>query len=81
MITMYTKTNCPYCDRAKSLLESRGVEYTTIDVSEDPAARQVLVDRGLRTVPQIYNKETHLPGGYQGLADMSPEEFDQKVRN
>ena len=81
MITMYTKPNCPYCDRAKSLLESRGVEYTMIDVSVDPAARQVLVNQGLRSVPQIYNNDTHIPGGYQGLVDMSPEEFDQKVRN
>jgi glutaredoxin 3 len=73
-LTVYTKDNCPFCDRAKALLESRGVEFTTINVGEQPDAREFLVDQGLRSVPQIFNGTTLLQGGYQGLA-AQPEEF------
>ena len=68
MITVYSKSNCPFCDRAKALLESKGVGYKTISVEEDHDARQHLLDMGLRSVPQIFNGTTLLPGGYQGLA-------------
>jgi glutaredoxin len=73
-LTVYTKNNCPFCDRAKSLLESRGVAYNTINLEEQPDARDFLVDQGLRSVPQIFNGTTLLQGGYQGLA-AQPEEF------
>lgn len=80
MITVYSKPQCPFCDRAKQLLESRGVEYTVIDVSETPEAREYLVAQGLRSVPQIYRGTTLIPGGYQGLAGLSEEEFNNKVK-
>jgi glutaredoxin len=68
MITVYSKSNCPFCDRAKALLESKGVEYKTVSIEEDQDARQHLLDMGLRSVPQIFNGTTIIPGGYQGLA-------------
>ena len=74
MLTVYTKNNCPYCDRAKALLESRGVEYNTINLEDQPDARDFLVNQGLRSVPQIFNGTTLLPGGYQGIAGQ-PEDF------
>jgi glutaredoxin len=74
MLTVYTKNNCPYCDRAKALLESRGVEYNAINLEDQPDARDFLVNQGLRSVPQIFNGTTLLPGGYQGIAGQ-PEEF------
>jgi glutaredoxin 3 len=74
MLTVYTKNNCPYCDRAKALLENRGITYQTINLEEQPDAREFLVDQGLRSVPQIFNGTTLLQGGYQGLA-AQPEEF------
>ena len=73
-LTVYTKNNCPFCDRAKSLLESRGVAYNTINLEQQPDARDFLVDQGLRSVPQIFNGTTLIQGGYQGLA-AKPEEF------
>jgi glutaredoxin len=73
-LTVYTKNNCPFCDRAKTLLESRGVAYNTINLEQQPDARKFLVDQGLRSVPQIFNGTTLLQGGYQGLA-AQPEEF------
>jgi glutaredoxin len=68
MLTVYSKSNCPFCDRAKVLLENKGIAYTTISVEEDPDARQHLLDMGLRSVPQIFNGTTLIQGGYQGLA-------------
>jgi glutaredoxin len=79
MIKVYSKPNCQFCDMSKQLLESRGVAYESIDITQDPEARQMLVDAGFRSVPQIYNGTHHIPGGYQGLAGMSPEEFREKV--
>jgi glutaredoxin len=74
MITVYSKNNCPFCDRAKALLESKGIEYTVVNIEETPDARELLVDQGLRSVPQIFNDGVLLAGGYQGLAGR-PEEF------
>lgn len=68
MLTVYSKSNCPFCDRAKALLESKGVEYKTVSIEEDQDARQHLLDMGLRSVPQIFNGTTLIQGGYQGLA-------------
>jgi glutaredoxin 3 len=80
MITIYTKTDCQFCDMAKALLESRGVEYRTVNVSEQSEARDFLVENGHRSVPQIFRGTTHIPGGYQGIAGMSEEEFNTKVK-
>ena len=74
MITVYSKNNCPFCDRAKALLESKGVEYKVVNIEETTDAREFLVDQGLRSVPQIFNDGVLLAGGYQGLAGR-PEEF------
>ena len=73
MIKVYSKNNCPFCDRAKSLLESKGVAYEAINIEEHPDAREFLVDQGLRSVPQIFKGTTLLPGGYQGLAGKDEE--------
>ena len=73
-LTVYTKDNCPFCDMAKALLESKGVEFTTVNVSEKSEARDFLIEIGLRSVPQIFNGTTLIQGGYQGLA-AKPEEF------
>ena len=73
-LTIYTKDDCPYCDMAKALMESRGIEYTTVNVAVLTEARDYLVEQGLRSVPQIFNGTTLIPGGYQGLA-AKPEEF------
>jgi glutaredoxin len=73
-LTVYTKDDCPFCDMAKALLESKGIEYTAVNVSTHPDARDYLVEQGLRSVPQVFNGTTLIQGGYQGLAS-KPEEF------
>jgi thioredoxin reductase (NADPH) len=67
-ITMYTKSWCPYCDRAKRLLAEKGQRWTEIDVEDDPARRDEMVRRsGRTTVPQIWIGEQHV-GGFDDLA-------------
>ena len=77
MLTVYSKNNCPNCVRAKSLLESRGVAYTEVNIETDPDARQMLLDKGLRSVPQIFHDYELLPGGFDGLAKQSNNFFQQ----
>ena len=67
-VTMYHKTWCPYCQRAKQLLDSKGVtDIEMIDIEAEPAQRDVMIERtGRRTVPQIYVGDTHV-GGHDDL--------------
>lgn len=66
MIEVFGKPNCSYCERAKQLLEAKGIEYEYIDVSEDDDALAFLMDNGFKTVPQCYDGKTHI-GGYTEL--------------
>ena len=75
MITVYSKNNCPFCDRAKALLESKEVPFKVIKMEDEPSAREFLMDQGLRSVPQIFKDGVLLPGGYQGLASKDEEFF------
>lgn len=62
-ITIYTKPYCPYCIRAVSLLEQKGVSYTEIDAAFDPDKRQEMMRRsGRATFPQIFVGEQHIGG-------------------
>ena len=76
MITMYSKNNCPFCDRAKALLESKEVPFKVINIEEQPEHRETLIDLGLRSVPQIFKDGVLLPGGYQGLAGKDDNFFN-----
>lgn len=73
-LTVYTKTHCPFCDRVKELLDRRGVQYTAVCVDNNADALEFLQDQGLRSVPQVFDGTTLLPGGFQGLA-AQPELF------
>jgi glutaredoxin 3 len=62
-VMIYTTPVCPYCMRAKRLLQKKGVAYEEIDVAGDDAAREQLAERtGLQTVPQIFIGEEHVGG-------------------
>ncbi len=63
-VTLYTTPICPYCVAAKRLLDSKGVEYTDIDVMANPDLRAEMMQRagGRHTVPQIFVGETHVGG-------------------
>ncbi|SEH13342.1 glutaredoxin 3 [Sphingopyxis sp. YR583] len=63
-IEVFTKFFCPYCSRAKALLDRKGVEYQEIDLTTDRAGFDAMVSRagGARTVPQIFIDGKHIGG-------------------
>lgn len=68
-ITIYTKAFCPYCVRAKRLLDQKSASYVEIDISMGGPKRQEMIQRanGRTTVPQIFIGDTHV-GGSDDLA-------------
>ncbi len=65
---MYSTAWCPYCVRAKSLLERKGLAFREIRVDENPAERDTMLARsgGRRSVPQIFIGDRHV-GGFDEL--------------
>ena len=67
-VKMYSTRFCPYCIRARMMLESKGIEFEDIGVDGDPERRREMMElSGRRTVPQIWVGDTHV-GGYDDLA-------------
>ena len=67
-IEIYSKKTCPYCDRAKQLLDQKGVTYTEIRIDEHPDRLEEMLRRaeGRRTVPEIFINDK-LIGGFDDL--------------
>jgi glutaredoxin 3 len=65
---MYSTGWCPYCDRARALLQRKGVTFSEIKVDEDATSRDLMLKRsgGRRTVPQIFIGDRHV-GGFDDL--------------
>lgn len=63
-VEIYTKTFCPYCWRAKQLLDAKGLKYREISVDFGGEVRQQMIERanGRTTVPQIFIREHHVGG-------------------
>lgn len=63
-VEIYTKDYCPYCTKAKLLLDQLGVAYTEIDLQQEPARMDELQMRrpGARTVPQIFINDEGIGG-------------------
>jgi glutaredoxin 3 len=63
-IDIYTQFGCPYCARAKQLLQAKGAEYREIDAPGGSTGRTEMQQRapGSRTVPQIFIGGAHVGG-------------------
>lgn len=63
-ITIYTKSWCGYCTRAKALLARKGAEFREVEISDDPSLRDEMIARagGRHTVPQIFIGDVHVGG-------------------
>jgi len=63
-VEIYTWTSCPFCIRAKALLDKKGVEYTEYVLDEDEPGRAKMAQRanGRRSVPQIFINDQHIGG-------------------
>jgi glutaredoxin 3 len=62
-IEIYTKPYCPYCERAKTLLKTKGAAYSEVIASNDPDLRKLMIERsGRSTFPQIFIDGLHIGG-------------------
>lgn len=70
-IEIYTTPFCPYCQRAKTLLAKKNIDFVEYDVSSTPNARQEMQERsgGRRTVPQIFVDGRHV-GDSDGIVSL-----------
>jgi glutaredoxin 3 len=70
-IEIYTWSRCPFCIRAKALLDRKGVDYTEYCIDGDEEARDEMTQRanGKRSLPQIFINDRHI-GGCDDLYDL-----------
>lgn len=73
-VEIYTTPLCPYCWRAKRLLERRGVAYREVDLWREPGRRGEMIARagGRTTVPQVFIDGRGI-GGSDELAALEAE--------
>ena len=71
-VVVYTTALCPYCTRAKQLLEKKGAHYQEIRVDQDPEQLSEMMTRsnGRRSVPQIFIGNRHV-GGFDELSELN----------
>lgn len=66
-VVMYTTQFCPFCERARMLLQRRGIDFEDIGVDGNPQLRREMEEKsGSSTVPQIWIGNQHI-GGYTEL--------------
>jgi glutaredoxin 3 len=66
-VTVYSTEPCSFCSRVKGLLQSRGVPFTEVNLSKDPAGRMELVNKtGMMSFPQVLIGD-RLVGGFAEL--------------
>lgn len=70
-VEIYTTTVCPYCVKAKRLLDAKDVDYIEHNLTGKDAEREELVKKsgGMRTVPQIFINGRHI-GGCDNLYEL-----------
>lgn len=62
-ITLYSNSWCPFCRKAKMLLDHKNAPYNEINIDAVTGARQEMIQRSGRTsVPQIFINEQHIGG-------------------
>lgn len=73
-VVIYTRATCPYCIRAKRLLEMRGARFEEFDINREPERRAEMIGRagGRTTVPQIFIGGRHI-GGCDDLFELEME--------
>lgn len=73
MVTIYTKNYCPYCVKAKTLLNSLNIPYEEHDITDTPEKIEELSKKsGFKTVPQIFVGDKCL-GGYSDIEQLYQE--------
>jgi len=80
-VEIYTTMFCPYCARAKALLQKKGASYTEYDIEAETALRDEMIQRagGRRTVPQIFIDGAHIGGSDELAALDRAGQLDAKL--
>ena len=80
-VVIYTTAACPYCIRARNLLDKKGVGYTDIRIDDRPDLRPEMEQKagGRTSVPQIFIDDFHV-GGFDDMAELDIDgELDQRL--
>ncbi len=80
-VILYTTAHCPYCVRARHLLDKKGVEYTDIRIDDQPNLRPEMEQKagGQTSVPQIFIDDFHV-GGFDDMAELDIDgELDERL--
>ena len=75
---VWSKPMCPFCDKAKNLLKTKGIEYEERNIAHGTWTVQQLQEAvpGVRTVPQIFVDDAYV-GGYQELKTLLEKESNE----
>ena len=80
-VTVYTTSYCPYCFRAKRLLEQKNIPFQEIDITENPEQRKKLEKKtGWMTVPMIFIGDEFIGGADELYALEKSGELESKLK-
>jgi glutaredoxin 3 len=80
MLTVYSKTVCPFCVNTKNYLRAKNIPFREINIEQDAEAREFIQQQGLRTVPQIFmDGKIFVEGGWTGLSKMTAEDIQSEI--
>ncbi len=80
-VEIYTKTDCPYCEKAKDLFDAKGIDYELYNVSEDEALFEEMVERaeGRKTAPEVFVDDELIGGWDETSALEETGELDEML--
>lgn len=70
MVTVYTKPNCVQCNMTKKYMDDRGIEYSTVDITEDSDALDKIINKGFKAAPVVDHND-------RWWAGFQPDEIDK----
>ena len=81
-VEIYTWQYCPFCIRAKALLDQKGINFQEYSIDGDQEARSIMVDRanGRKTVPQIFINDEGIGGCEELYSLESTNQLDKLIK-
>lgn len=81
-VKIYTTTYCPFCVRVKNLFQGKKVPFEEVNLEEDPAKRDELVQQtGHMTVPLVFIGDEFIGGSDEAHALEASGELDKKLQD
>lgn len=63
MLKIYSASWCTYCQKLKSFLKNNNIEYSEIDIDENIDEAMFLIEKDLKTIPQVFKENGEYIGG------------------